>query len=70
MLEERNISEDWIRDTVKNPDWDTLGPDDNRHYFKSISENGDRVLHVIMNQSVSPKRIITAFFDRKARRLP
>ncbi len=40
------------------------------HYFKMIPENGDRVLHVIINHKVSPKMIVTVFFDRNARRMP
>ncbi len=70
MLKERNVSESWVWETVNNPDWDTLGPDENMHYFKVIPESGERVLHAIVNHKVSPKRIVTVFFDRKARRLP
>ncbi len=70
MLKERNVSESWVWETVNNPDWDTLGSDENMHYFKMIPENSDRVLHAIVNHNVSPKRIVTVFFDRKARRLP
>ena len=68
MLKERNIPEDWVMKTINNPDWKHMGMDNNTHYFKGITEHGGRFLHVVVNPSVSPKRIITVFFDRKARR--
>ena len=42
--------------------------DNNVHYFKGIPENGSRTLHVVVNPHVLPKKIVTVFFDRKARR--
>lgn len=68
MLRERNISEEWIRRTIDKPDWENIGVDNNVHYFKSISEHDGRILHVVLNPHVLPKRIVTVFFDRKARR--
>lgn len=70
MLKERNISENWVWQALDNPDWETDGTDDNKHYFKFITDNDDKVLHVIVNHHVLPKKIVTVFFDRKARRVP
>ncbi|MBI3990747.1 MAG: DUF4258 domain-containing protein [Candidatus Omnitrophica bacterium] len=65
MLVERNISEEWVWRTINNPDRENLGRDNNNHYFKSISEYGGRILHVVVNSHVSPKKIVTVFFDRR-----
>lgn len=68
MLKERNISEEWVWRTVENFDWENEGEDSNIHYFKSIIEHDGRILHVVINPHVSPKKVVTVFFDRKARR--
>lgn len=68
MLKERNILEEWVNLTIDNSDWYGVGEDKNVHYFKSIKEHGDRILHVIVNPNVSPAKVVTVFFDRKARR--
>ncbi|MEW6215217.1 MAG: hypothetical protein AB1478_08455 [Nitrospirota bacterium] len=49
-------------------DWENIGEDNNVHYFKSITEHEGRVLHVVVNPHVLPKKVVTVFFDRKARR--
>lgn len=68
MLKERNISEEWVWRTIENPDWKNVGADDNVHYFKKIPEHGERVLHVVVNPFLSPNKVVTVFFDRRARR--
>lgn len=68
MLKERNIPEEWVWRTINTPDWENIGEDKNIHYFKSIIEHEGRILHVVVNPHVSPKKVVTAFFDRKARR--
>jgi DUF438 domain-containing protein len=68
MLKERNILEDWVKRTFDKPDWENIGKDNNIHYFKSITEHEGRILHVVVNPHVSPKKVVTVFFDRKARR--
>ncbi len=55
MLKERDIPEEWIWRTIDNPDWKNIGEDNNIHHFKSISEHGGRILHVIVNPHVSHK---------------
>lgn len=68
MLKERGIQEDWVRRTIDSSDWKSEGKDNNMHYFKTIDEHGGRILHVIVNPHASPKKVVTVFFDRKARR--
>jgi hypothetical protein len=68
MLKERNIPEEWVLRTIDKPDWENIGDDNNIHYFKGIAEHKGRILHVVVNQHVSPKKVVTVFFDRKARR--
>jgi hypothetical protein len=68
MLKERNIPEEWVWRNINNPDWENIGEDNNIHYFKGISEHEGRILHVVVNPHVTPKRVVTVFFDRRARR--
>lgn len=68
MLKERNIPEEWVWRDINSPDWENLGEDHNIHYFKSIPEHEGRILHVVVNPHVIPKRVVTVFFDRRARR--
>ena len=68
MLRERNIPEEWVWRTISAHEWQNIGQDNNVHYFKSIPEHGNRVLHVVVNPHVSPKKVVTVFFDRAARR--
>jgi hypothetical protein len=68
MLRERNILEEWVRGAIDKPDWQNIGVDNNIHYFKSITEHGKRTLHVVVNPHVSPKKVVTVFFDRRTRR--
>ncbi|MEK6590078.1 MAG: DUF4258 domain-containing protein [Nitrospinota bacterium] len=68
MLKEREIPEEWVWRTIDKPDWENIGEDKNIHYFKSIPEHGERILHVVVNPHVSPQKVVTVFFDRRARR--
>ncbi|MCH8267490.1 MAG: DUF4258 domain-containing protein [Acidobacteria bacterium] len=61
MLEERRIQEEWAMRTIQNPDRYEESEDGNGHYIKSIPEHGGRFLRVVVNPSVSPKRILTVF---------
>jgi hypothetical protein len=68
MLQERNIPEEWVWRTINEHEWQNIGDDNNVHYFKAIPEHGDRILHVVVNPGVTPKKVVTVFFDRAARR--
>ena len=69
VIREREIHETWIADALNNPDWNTVKEDGNLHYFKNIAENNGRVLHVVVNHNVYPKKIVTVYFDRKYKRI-
>ncbi len=68
MLKERNIPEEWVWRTINNHEWQNIDDDNNVHYYKSIPEHGERILHVVVNPIVTPKKVVTVFFDRVARR--
>ena len=68
VLRERRILEEWVWVTLEKPDWQRTDDDNNIHYFKKIVEHEERILHVIVNPRVSPKKVVTVFFDRRARR--
>ena len=65
-MQERNIEERWVEMTLSEPDRDEQDPidPDARHAFKRIDEMDNRVLRVVYNDTVSPKRIISVYFDR------
>ena len=69
-LRERGLDSSWVAAAVRTPDWvlqDRTTEGAVRH-FKSIVECDGRVLRVACLESASEIRILTAFFDRKARR--
>ena len=68
MLKERVILEEWALQTINNPDQKKSGDDGNTHYFRPIPERENRVLHVVVNETVEPNRIVTLFLDKRARR--
>ena len=65
MLVERNIPEELIWRTIRSSDDKQLGADGNIHHFKAIEESNGRILRIIVNENTQPKRIVTAFFDRR-----
>jgi hypothetical protein len=67
MMEERNISESWIWRVINEPENIFTSNDGNLHFTKAITEKEKRILHVVINPSVFPKRIVALFFDRRLR---
>lgn len=65
VLQEREISEEWLWSTIAAPDQVWEGSDGYIHYAKAIAERDGRVLHVVANSNVTPRRIVTVFFDRR-----
>jgi len=65
MLRERDIPEEWMWHVIDAPDHAEIGTDNNMHYIKAIPEHGGRFLRVIVNHHVTPKRVVTLFFDRR-----
>ena len=68
MLTERGISEEWLWQTIESFDIQERGADGNLHYMKSIRAKEDRILRVIVNDRVTPYKIVTVFFDRRMSR--
>ena len=68
MLKERQLSEGWIWRTIQSPDRRWTGDDGNEHFSKAIEERENRILHVVVNIKLRPKRLVTAFFDRRLRK--
>ncbi|GIK57570.1 MAG: DUF4258 domain-containing protein [Chloroflexi bacterium] len=67
MLHERSIAEEWVWRTIETGK-SKRGDDGNMHYTKPIRERDGRVLHVVINPYVSPRRIVTVFFDRRLKK--
>ena len=68
-LEERQIELAWLERTLAEPDRrerDAVYPEI-EHRVKGIPEFGNRVLHVIVDDSGDPERVVTVFFDRRLR---
>lgn len=64
MLRERNIEEEWVWRTIETGK-SKKGDDGHLHYSKPIREKDGRILHVVINPYVNPRRIVTVFFDRR-----
>jgi len=70
MLAERGIDREWAERALANPEWeepDPTGPDKKRA-FGSIPEAGGKILRVVYNVEAGEKRVITLFFDRRAKK--
>lgn len=69
VIAERAIREDWIERALSAPG--RTVPDDADplliHHLRAVTEFGGRVLRVVVNPSVTPPRVVTAFFDRAMR---
>lgn len=65
MLTERNILEEWVWRTLNTPTRKRMGKDGNLHFTKAVKEKDGRVLRVVVNPNSDPRRIVTAFFDRR-----
>jgi len=68
MLREREIPEEWVWRAINSPDKIETRVDNNMHYIKAIPECEGRFLRIVVNPHIEPKRIVTAFFDRRLRR--
>jgi Domain of unknown function (DUF4258) len=70
MMTERRIEEEWISRTIVEPDAAEVDPrqSDVRRVFRSIPENGNRILRVVYTSIGDTIRVVTAFFDRGRRR--
>jgi hypothetical protein len=69
MLAERNIDRHWVEAALVEPDWTEpdLNPDRKRA-FRAIAQAGGKILRVVFTENSGEFRIVTAFFDRNAKR--
>ncbi len=69
-IRQRHLDLQWIERTARHPEWtqaDPYQPEVERR-FRSIEEFGGRVLRVACVETVDTIRVISAVFDRGARR--
>jgi hypothetical protein len=62
-IEERDLEEDWIVDTINSPDKTVIKSDEEVHFFKQIVDFAGRCLKVVFNPI--KKLVVTAHFERK-----
>jgi len=65
MLQERGISQEWALMTIHSPGRTERKRNGTTHYIRAFPERGGRFLRVVVNLRVSPRRVVTAFFDRR-----
>jgi hypothetical protein len=70
-IAERGILRPWIEQVLLDPLQVERDKEDEtlRHALGRVPERGDSVLRVIYNETTTPWIVVTAFFDRKARRM-
>ncbi len=66
MMVSRSILKNWIKATVEEPSVIIYIDECEAHYFRTIKENQNRCLKIVVNPTKS--LIVTAFFDRKMRK--
>jgi uncharacterized DUF497 family protein len=71
-LRSRNIKLEWIEETVCNPVWTEPDPKDPaiERRFRAIEGFGGRILRIACIETEDAIRVISAMFDRNARRKP
>ena len=69
-IAERSLEREWIERAVYAPEWEATDPrqPDAVRRFRAIEEHGERVLRVVCLETATEIRILTAFFDRGARK--
>ncbi|WP_083988645.1 DUF4258 domain-containing protein [Devosia geojensis] len=68
-LGERDLEIEWVEATVRSPQWIEVDPNDPEvvRHFRPIPEHGGRYLRVALVETSVDFRILTVFFDRRAR---
>lgn len=68
-ISERGLLLEWIEQTVRHPEWTEIDPmPERQRRYRAISEYGSRIMRIVCFETEKEIRIITAFFDRKAKR--
>lgn len=69
MLRERKIERSWVERVLASPDWQEPDRDTSkRRSFGAIPEAGGKVLRVVYTPIDGGVRVVTAFFDARAKR--
>lgn len=70
VAEERGIAREWIERTLARPNWTKpdVGDPALTRAFAAIPERGGRILRVVYRLEDEGMFVVTAFFDRGARR--
>lgn len=68
MMAEREIEEGWVIRILTQPEFTSVDPGNSSRTraFGRVPEFGGRWLRVVYERRGDEKRVITAFFDRKA----
>jgi hypothetical protein len=66
VIQNRVIKEQWINETIKNPSLVTEVSENEIHYYKTIIDNDNRCLKVVINPI--KKLVVTTYFDRGMRK--
>ena len=71
-IAERGLQLIWVEQTAREPDWTEPEPDDPQaeRRFRAVAAREGRVLRAVCVETKNTIRIITAMFDRGARRKP
>jgi hypothetical protein len=71
-LQERRLDPEWVEDAARKPEWTESEPGDHalERRFKAIPQAGGRILRVVCAETGTTIRVISAMFDRDARRKP
>jgi Domain of unknown function (DUF4258) len=67
VISARQVRLVWLEQVLDSPEVVEADRDDPElvHHVGRIKEHGNRALRVVFNNSVSPVRIVTVYFDRK-----
>ena len=69
MLNERRISIEWVNQVLDSPDKVEVKDDGTVHYLKKITQYNHGWLRVVVNETITPNKLVTVFFDRRLRRI-
>jgi hypothetical protein len=66
-LRRRPMPLEWIQRTIEQPQRTERDRDDPelQHALLAIPEHDNRVLRVVYNQTTTPYRVVTVYFDRR-----
>lgn len=70
VLRERELEPAWVARVLSDPEWTEPDPNDPEltRAFAAVAERGGRLLRVVYRDDGTTPFVVTAFFDRGARR--